>query len=327
MKRCLGCYSELKNPNTDYHERCSKKIFGRPTPPALDYDLDQINDLAKQILNRRLAIPGVQPKLSLTFETQNASDTRLTIVGLWDGIYVLKPPNEDYPELPENEDLTMHMAEECGVNTAIHGLMRFKSGELAYISKRFDRIIKRRKSEKLHVEDMCQLTGQLTENKYNSSMEKIATAMNEMTTNKGLEMYALYQVTLFSFLTGNSDMHLKNFSLLENPDGQVTLSPAYDLVSTALVVPQDKEELALMLNGKKRRLIKKDFIGFATYGGLSEKAAENIFEKFEKKLPSLKSLVLKSFLSKKTQKNYLEIIAERARKMDMSVPEDFDVLQ
>ncbi|PWU22388.1 MAG: toxin HipA [Bdellovibrio sp.] len=323
MKKCLGCYNELETSKLDFHEKCSKRVFGRATPPTLGYELTEIKDLAKKVLNRRLAIPGAQPKLSLTVDSLDVTDARLTIVGLWEGIYILKPPNEDYPKLPENEDLTMHMAEDCGIDTAIHSLIRFKSGELAYISKRFDRVIKKRKSEKLAVEDMCQLTGQLTENKYNSSMEKVAKTTNDLTTNKGLEMYSLYQVILFSFLTGNSDMHLKNFSLLEQPDGLIGLSPAYDLLSTKLVVPRDREELALTLNGKKSRLNKKDFLNFARYGGLSAKAAENVFKKFENKLPGMKAWILKSFLTPEFQLKYLDLIAVRAGKIDLNVPANF----
>ena len=326
MDRCLACYEPLKpNAVQEYHEKCSKKVFGTTKAPVLEYEFDQIADLAKQVLNHRLAIPGVQPKLSLTLEKTNVQTdpgARLTIVGLWDGIYVLKPPNS-FPKLPENEDLTMHIAQSCGIKTAVHSLVRFKSGELAYIAKRFDRIVKRKKVEKLHQEDMCQLTGLLTENKYNSSMEKVAKATLQFTTNKGLELVTLFQVTIFSFLTGNSDMHLKNFSLLKNPDGSIHLSPAYDLVATKLVAPEDKEDTALTINGKKNRLSKKDFLAFAQFCKIPDKAAESVFSGLESKLPTMKKWIEKSFLSEEMKAKYLELIRERASTIGFSTPDEF----
>jgi serine/threonine-protein kinase HipA len=327
--KCLYCYQPLKPGATqEYHEKCSKKIFGRSKAPELAYDMGEINELAKEVINRRLAIPGVQPKLSLMLDKsdKNNPGDRLTIVGLWDGMYVLKPANPQYRELPENEDVTMHMAEACGIKTAIHSVVRFKSGELAYISKRFDRLVKRAKVEKLHTEDMCQLTGLLTEDKYNSSMEKVAKAVNQYTDNKGLELLALFQISVFSFLTGNSDMHLKNFSLLKDKNGGIALSPAYDLLATKLVVPDDQEQLALSLNGKKNKIGKADFLKFAEYCKIPSKAAENIFSDFGKKMAVMKSWLEMSFLSRDLQEAYLAILAERASSLLIELPPDFTEL-
>src|ERR1700692_1418934 len=106
--KCLFCYQPLKTGATqEYHDRCSKKIFGNVKAPILDYEMQEITDLAKEVITHRLAIPGVQPKLSLVLDRPNKNNPgeRLTIVGLWDGIYVLKPSNPQYKELPENEDL------------------------------------------------------------------------------------------------------------------------------------------------------------------------------------------------------------------------------
>ena len=319
MKRCLACYESLTSNSTqEYHEKCSKRVFGTAKAPVLQFTFDQISELAKQNITHRLAIPGVQPKLSLAIEKADVEGIqRLTIVGLWDGIYILKPANPKYPELPENEDATMHIAASCGIRTAIHSLIRFKSGELAYISRRFDRRIDRRKKtvDKLHQEDMCQITGLLTENKYNSSMEKIAKATQQFTTNRGLESLGLFQLTLFSFITGNSDMHLKNFSLIEQTDGTVELTPAYDLLSTKLAVPEDKEEMALPIAGKKSRFTKADFREFADYCQISPKAAENVFTSLERRIPTMIEWIEKSFLSEEMKRRYTNLIYERAARL------------
>jgi serine/threonine-protein kinase HipA len=286
--------------------------------------MSQINELARETTRHRLTIPGVQPKLSLALDKTKKQEERLTIVGLWNGIFILKPAHESFRQLPENEDVTMHMAETCGIKTAAHGLIRFKSGELAYIARRFDRKFKRGKIEKLHQEDMCQLTGLLTENKYDSSMEKIAKAVNQYTTNKGLELLTLFQVTIFSFLTGNSDMHLKNFSIIKEKDGTVGFTPAYDLLASKIVMPEDKEELALTLNGKKHKLNRKDFDIFADHCGIPVRARENVFRDFEQNFDIMKHWIQKSFLSSETQAQYLRLIAERAEILKIKTPDKFE---
>ena len=172
MSKCLYCYNKLESGEKDFHPACSKKFFGSQIPPFVDLDMKRIKELAVEALGKSISVPGVQPKLSLDFKGKGGKENRLTIVGLW-GRFILKPPFEDYPEMPELEDLTMHISELLNINTAEHSLVKLKSGELAYISKRFDRI----KNGKLHVEDMAQLNGTLTENKYRSSMEKVGKAV------------------------------------------------------------------------------------------------------------------------------------------------------
>lgn len=323
MGKCLSCYKKIENSDQDFHEKCSKKIFKSKNAPVLDYTLDEINDLAKEVIKKRIAIPGVQPKLSLTLGNTDTPEKRLTIVGLWEGLYILKPQNKEFSELPQNEDLTMHLAEIAGIKTAAHSLIRFKSGELAYLSTRFDRVVKRNKVLKIHQEDMCQITGLLTEDKYNSSMEKIAKAVNTYTTNKGLELLELFKVTLFSFLTGNSDMHLKNFSLVYNNDGLTTLSPAYDLLATKLVMPEDTEEVALTICGKKNRMNIQGFRSFAEYCKINDKACENVLKNFEKCLPLFREMILMSFLSDDMAQKYLNLVNERAKALALSVPSKF----
>mgnify|MGYP000953259874 CR=1 FL=1 len=164
MSKCLYCYKELNTNETDFHKACSKQFFGSATPPLLTLNKELLETLAKEIILKSIAVTGVQPKLSLQLEKTRNETPRLTLVGLY-GDYILKPPSEQYPCLPENEDLTMHLAEAAGIRTASHSLIRLSSGELAYITRRFDR----QNGQKIAVEDFCQLTETLTEHKYRGS--------------------------------------------------------------------------------------------------------------------------------------------------------------
>jgi len=240
ITNCLYCYQPLNNDEIDFHSSCSKKMFGTPIAPIIDFNLKELEELAKQIIIKSIAVTGVQPKLSLEIEKKEI--TRLTIVGLH-GNYILKPPSAEYQELPENEDVTMHLASLVKIKTAQHCLIQLHSGELAYITQRFDRV----KEDKIAMEDFCQLSENLTEDKYRGSIEKIAKLTQKFTTNKGFEAVRLFEIVLFCYLTGNADMHLKNFALLENELGEFELSPAYDLLSTTLVIPNDPEETALTI--------------------------------------------------------------------------------
>ncbi|WP_242917242.1 HipA domain-containing protein [Pontibacter liquoris] len=197
-----------------------------------------------------MTVTGVQPKLSLELSAgeREGAPKRLTNVGLWGG-YILKPPSKHYIELPEVEDLTMHLATIAGITVVPHSLIRLQSGNLAYITRRIDRTRK----GKLHKEDMCQHTERLAEDKYHGSYEQIAKSIRRYSTNPGLDVVNFYEQVLFSFLIGNADMHLKNFSLLLQPALGPVLAPAYDLVATALVNRADEKDMALMLNGKKKK--------------------------------------------------------------------------
>jgi serine/threonine-protein kinase HipA len=308
MSRCLYCYNKFESDETDFHPACSKKFFGSQIPPLVDLDMNRIKELAVEALGKSISVPGVQPKLSLDFKKEKGKESRLTIVGLW-GRFILKPPFEDYPEMPELEDLTMHMSGLLNINTAEHSLIKLKSGELAYISKRFDRT----KDGKLHVEDMAQLTETLTENKYRGSMEKIGKVILKYSGYPGIDAIRFFELTLFSFITGNSDMHLKNFSLIRNEDDEIMLSPAYDLLSTKLLIPKDKEDLALTLNGKKSNFRKKDFDLFASQLGVNESALRKIYEKFGDSFAEMNNLINKSFLSKEMKEKYIALLDERRK--------------
>jgi serine/threonine-protein kinase HipA len=267
-----------------------------------------LEPLAKEVIQSQTAITGVQAKLSLHISgnSKEGTERKFTIVGLWGG-YILKPPTALYPQLPEVEDLTMHLATQAKIMTAPHCLVRLKSGNLAYVTKRIDRI----KKSKFAMEDMCQLTERLTEDKYHGSYEQIGKALLKYSATPGLDVVNFFELVIFSFITGNADMHLKNFSLLDRPGLGMTLSPAYDLVNTTLVNPEDAEELALTLNGKKKKLKKQDFVAAMNILNVDEKQQRNIFEKMERALPKWLDWIDRSFLSEDFKELYKSIINER----------------
>ncbi|MDD3437558.1 MAG: HipA domain-containing protein [Candidatus Gastranaerophilales bacterium] len=310
MKKCLYCYQQLNEDEKDFHSSCAKKMFGTTTPPIIDFYLKQLEELAKQIVIKSVAVTGVQPKLSLDLEKRKGELSRLTIVGL-NGDYILKPYSKEYPELPENEDVTMHLAELVKIKTAKHTLVRLHSGELAYLTKRFDR----KNGKKIAVEDFCQLSESLTEHKYRSSIEKVGRLTYQFTANKGFEAQRLFELVLFSYLTANADMHLKNFSLIENNLGEYEFSPAYDLISTALVIVDDNEESALTINGKKNNLKKSDFDILAESLKINEKSLNAIYNRFDKVLPKWITFIQQSFLSKEMQENYIDLLYSKHKKL------------
>lgn len=208
MSKCLYWYEMLDN-EINYHEKCSKLFFRTKIPPTIDYTLLDIYKLGKNVIAKRVTVPGVQTKLSLNLEKVQQNESKLTIVGLW-GNYILKPQSKDYKELPENEDLTMHLASIFKLEVVVHSLVRLQDKSLAYITKRIDRV----NNTKIHIEDMCQLTERLTDDKYKGSLEQIDKIIKRNSTNPMLDSIYFFELVVFSFLTGNADMHLKNYSLI-----------------------------------------------------------------------------------------------------------------
>jgi len=307
-RRCLFCYQLLNVNETDFHPVCSKKIFGDPIPPILPYSENNMHELALQVLQTQATVTGVQPKLSLHLASAQEPNLakRFTIVGMWGG-YILKPPSPHYPELPEVEDLTMHLAALAKIKVVPHSLIYLSSGNRAYITKRIDRI----KKEKIHMEDMCQLTDRLTEDKYRGSHEQVAKAILKYSAFPGLDVVNFFELVLFSFLTGNADMHLKNFSLIHQPTIGPVFSPAYDLIATALVNPADDEELALTLNGKKKKINRNDFTAAFKTFKLDMKQQENIFNKMAKAKSKWFDFIDISFLSEEMKTSYKALLEER----------------
>lgn len=306
--RCLYCYKDLADNESDFHASCSRKIFGQPTPPELPYTEAQMEELAMQVVRSQITVTGVQPKISLELASGSTrkEPKRFTIVGLWGG-YILKPPTPKYPQLPEVEDLTLHLATIAKIEVVPHSLIRMKSGKLAYITRRIDRT----KNGKIHMEDMCQLTEKLTEDKYHGSYEQIAKTILKYSANPGLDVVNFFELVLFSFLTGNADMHLKNFSLISQPGIGSILSPAYDLVATILVNPADDEDLALTLNGKKKKIKRSDFIAAFTTLKMEGKQQENLIRKMENAKVKWIEFIDISFLSDDFKLTFKQLIQER----------------
>ncbi len=319
MRRCYYCYQPLADAEIDFHAACSKKLFfGVTIPPELPYTEADMEELGKEVVRSQFAITGAQPKLSLDIipGKDKASPDRFTIAGLW-GQYILKPPSPRYPQLPEVEDLTMHLAQIARMEVVPHSLIRFPSGRLAYITLRIDRKKKRKQIQKKHMEDMCQLTERLTEHKYAGSYEQIAKTILKFSTRPVLDVLYFYEQVLFSFLTGNADMHLKNFSLIDLPDQGYILAPGYDMVSTALVMPENIEELALNLNGRKRKLERKDFIAAFQGAKLNEKQQLSIFGKMKEAKDDWLKFIDISFLSSDFKVQYKALLRKRLDRLEI----------
>ena len=313
-KHCLLCLEPLDDTSVEYHEACSKSFFGSVQPPTLDYTMDQMDALATTVVSSHIAVTGVQPKLSLSLihdTLQKANRKRLTVVGALGGNFILKPPTVHYPELPANEHLTMKMASLFGIETVPCSLIRLGSGELAYITKRIDRTDE---GSKIHMLDMFQITDAV--DKYKGSMERVGKAIAEYSSNTLLDKLRYFEVVLFCYLTGNNDMHLKNFSLFQQLD-HWALSPAYDLLNVSLANPKDTEEMALTIEGKKRRLSRKMFERFGLGLGLNSKQIEGVFVRFQKQIPAALDLCERAFLSQESKEGYLEIFRLRCAKLSI----------
>ena len=308
MANCLFCYKPVEGGN--YHPNCSKKFFGTTTVPMLELDQEKLNKLAQITVNERLALTGVQPKISLSLKGEKGN-RRLTLVGLW-GDYILKPQSPDYVFMPEVEDLTMHLAKLFKIETAEHTLIKTSTGELAYLTKRFDR----KNGIKIHVEDLCQLSELLTEQKYNGSYERVGKIIKQYATNSGLDIIKYFRLVLFSFLTGNNDMHLKNFSLMHTDKG-IFLSPAYDLLNVNLIYPKDKDDLALNLGGRKRKVKRSDFDQFAMSLGLSELVRGNIYKDFSKQTNKVTASIASSFLTEEYKESYARIYKQKLEQIGL----------
>lgn len=307
MCKCLYCYQELKEGQRDYHPACARRFFGSATPPVLPYSRQNISELASEVIRSRTTLTGVQPKLSMDINRGGRDEPdRLTIVGLW-GRYILKPKSDTYPWLPEDEDLTMHLATLARIQVVPHALIRFSDGELTYITRRIDRDDDGRK---YLMEDACQLSERLSADKYKSSYENVGKLIRRYSSMAQLDLVNYWELVVFSWLTGNSDMHLKNFSLLSLVPGLYTLAPAYDLLNVHLLF-DDPEELALTLDGRKRKLTRQNFVNAMRTTGLDDKVIGNILQKFQKVQPRWEAFIDQSFLPEELRERYKAEISQR----------------
>ena len=309
MCKCLYCYKELKEGQKDFHPNCARKFFGTKDVPLLEYKHEELDLLAEQIIRAQTSLTGVQPKLSLNLDKHDGC-SRLTIVGLW-GDYIFKPQTENYEQLPENEDLTMHLAEVAKISVVPHSLIRMADGKLGYITKRIDRT---ENGEKLDMEDLCQLTLHPTEYKYKGAHEQIAKTILQYSNTTKLDLTNYMQLLLFCFVTGNNDMHLKNFSLYR-PAENYQLTPAYDLLNVAIANPKDKEELALTLAEKKTKLRLTDFLNAAKTMGLEENVVQRLVAGLHKVFPKWQQLIKDSFLSEEQKQAYEELVVSRLNRL------------
>lgn len=316
--RCLFCYKEIEG-SIDYHQGCAKKLFGTSRIPVIPYTRDNIESLALQVLETSTSITGVQPKLSLDINRGGKNEPdKLTIVGLW-GNYILKPQSSTYDEMPELEDLTMKLAKVVGIATAKHGLIRMADGELAYITRRMDRGTNGVKYSML---DICQLTNRLTEHKYLGTYLQLAETVKSYSISPMLDAQRFWEIVIFSWITGNSDMHCKNFSLIDDKGKGYQLSPAYDLLAVLLTGIDDNDEMAMPLMGSivnNNRVIsgftRAMFSEAMVKSGISEKVTYKILDKFAKCRDKWNDIIDASFLSDSKKNEYKALIDERLSRL------------
>lgn len=303
-----------------YHEIPDDKAYSQSGLHLLAPKLTQLQPLLYSaaelraealVLAAKMSLQGIQPKLSAQLKIKEGC---FRIVDK-NGHYILKPQSEFYAQLPENEAITMTLAETIGLEIPIHGLVYASDNTMTYFIKRFDRI---GHTDKVSVEDFAQLSFSSRDTKYNSSMEKVAKILLYCTFPR-IEAVKLFKLTLFNFLVGNEDMHLKNFSLITRK-GITTLSPSYDLLNTTIAIKNPQEELALPLNGRKKNLRRKDFFDYFAKDQLllNENVLKNIVKEFNFAIPSWRTLLRRSFLTKEMQNNYIELLKERCELMQFS---------
>jgi len=310
--RCLYCYKAI-DADSDFHEKCSMEFFGTPFPPQLEYSLDQMDKLAKNVVERSVAVPGVQAKLSMSLvrHVTEKSNSRLTVVGALGGNYIFKPPSDKFPEMPENEHVTMRIAKSFGIQVVPSSLIRLASGELSYITKRVDRT---ETGLKIHMIDMFQITEAF--DKYRSSMEKVGKTLGTYSSNTLLDKTFYFDLALFSFLTGNNDMHLKNFSMIQGSSGWV-LAPAYDLLNVAIIFPEDSEELALTMVGKKKNLKREHFEQLGKTLELTPKQISGSFKRMIKNKPKAMGWINQSYLSENMKMAYKALLEEKYNRLGL----------
>ena len=331
MSKCLYCYQELEEGQTDltsgrvssrsaisseldgsrltrdFHPACARKFFGSETVPVFPYTRDNMSELARQVIRTSASVTGVQAKMSLDVNRGGKNEpAKFTIVGLW-GKYIFKPQSSQYPCLPELEDLTMKMAEAARIRTARHTLIRLADGEIGYLTLRMDR---GRKGEKISMLDMCQLSNRLTEHKYFGTYQQLAETVKRFSSAPMLDVQRYWEVVLFSWITGNSDMHCKNFSLLDSGDGEYVLAPAYDLLAVLLADPADTEEMAMSftVGGDKNGFDRNTFLTAFTQSGIPAAVADKMIVRMKGYLPVWKELIGQSFLPDQMKADYCHLL-------------------
>ena len=317
MSKCLYCYHELEEGQVDFHPSCARKFFGSEIVPILPYTRNNMSELARQVIRTSTSVTGVQAKMSLNVNRGGKNEpAKFTIVGLW-GKYIFKPQSAKYPNLPELEDLTMKLADVAHLRTARHTLIRLADGELGYLTLRMDR---GKKNEKISMLDMCQLTNRLTEHKYYGTYQQLAETIKRYSSVPMLDVQRYWELVLFSWMTGNSDMHCKNFSLIDTGNGEYVLSPAYDLLAVLLADPADTEEMAMSFSvgGEKSGFDRNTFMTAFVESGISVARSEKMIEKMKTYLPKWKELISQSFLPEKMKVEYYRLLDKRNSALDVA---------
>jgi hypothetical protein len=309
---CLCCGKPIKdnNESSGWHKTCIKKFFTTTVIPEIEITDSVLEELAKESTNKGYTIPGVQKKLSLHLSKEVYP--RLTVVNYPTG-YILKPQVKEFRALPEAEHLVMSMADKAKIRTVPHALVKSKDS-YAYITKRIDRVFSKDSNVKLiAMEDFCQLDLRLTQDKYKGSYERCGNIIKKHSSRSGLDMSELFYRLVFSFIVGNSDMHLKNFSLIESESGseEYHLSPAYDLLPVNVIMPEDKEEFALPINGKKRNIHRKDFLTFAAGCGIAKLAAEKMIGQLVSMEPVFIDMCCNSLMPQDMKEAFIELVDKR----------------
>ncbi|MGI5971948.1 MAG: type II toxin-antitoxin system HipA family toxin [Oscillospiraceae bacterium] len=310
---CCGKPLRLEDEQNGWHKRCIKRFFGTSVLPNIEINEKTLELLAIESTNKGYTVPGVQKKLSLHLISEGGRP-RLTLLNYPTG-YILKPQVKDFRSLPEAEQLVMCMADAVGIATVPHALV-LGNGSYAYITKRVDRVFeKNNKVRILAMEDFCQLDLRLTQDKYKGSYERCSKIIQKYSSRAMLDLTELYMRLVFSYLVGNSDMHLKNFSLIETAEGSglYVLSPAYDLLPVNIIMPEDEEQFALTMNGKKTNIRKNDFLVFADECDISRSAAEKMIGKLVSMKHNLIIMCRESLLPEDLKEHFISLIEERSK--------------
>lgn len=314
MSKCLYCYQVLGPGQVDFHPSCARKVFGMSEAPRMPYTRDNMSELARKVIRTSASVTGVQAKMSLDVDRGGKNEpARFTIVGLW-GKYIFKPQSPRYRCLPELEDITMKMADAAGIRTATHSLIRLADGEIGYITRRMDRD---GKGNKISMLDMCQLTNRLTEHKYYGTYPQLADTIRKYSSAPMLDVQRFWEVVLFSWITGNSDMHCKNFSLLDTGNREYVLAPAYDLLAVLLADPSDTEEMAMSftVGGKKTGFGRQTFLDAMTGSGIPMGVSERLINDMTAHATQWDNLIEESFLPEDLKTAYRQLLAKRLREL------------
>ncbi len=320
MFRCMSTLAETRREG--FCSGAQRLLAGgyRKFPYRLTFNRADIVEFRARAAEH-MSISGVQDKISLKLVRGRLIPTER------DGEYILKPvPTADIPlfkgDVPANEHLTMQIASQVfGITTAASAVVRFADGELAYLTRRFDR----RNGSKIGQEDFCQLSNRTEETagrnyKYDGSCEEIGTILRRYCKAYRVEIEKLFARIVFNYVFSNGDAHLKNFSLFESEFGDYILTPAYDLICTSLHFPHEVptalemfdtiETESFRLNAFYKR---SDFLELAGLYGMDGSRASHCLDQFAERQAAVIRLIGYAFLSGEARHDYVRRYHDRLR--------------